>query len=497
MCKQSEPANFISIMRRKLQLPEPIIQHIQFFLTGKEAARTTVLSKSWHSAWLTRPNLDFDYDEFQNVDADGDDEGSRYEFLEFAKKTIQRYEESNLNIETFRLHMGCKPHVMFDLSSELIVRGLKIGATHLSFRYTTDFVLPREVFEAENLVELSLQFCKIEINSIKCLRLKCLNLHYVEIGGSYTIYNIISSCPLIQKLSLSLIFNIRRAANDRSTPCPIDLPMLCQLKCLLLCEVEFETLWCFGDWSSKFPSLQDLTLQNCMNVREVCCPSLEHLTFYSNQDSMVEFDVPSICEFRHEGSHIPLVCFKSTSSGYWESHVSIIINCDSPLSTSWFLELNQLLTELSKSKTYLSLDIDLEDSFDYEVVDFEGLPKPQVENVTVNMDYLPSLSCYALFDGLFRLCRPRFITLYLLPESSNGAKKNNDFVCKTLAQGMKGTCSSQSLRMYGLRDLEEVNVEIYDETVPVWKTLSLESLLDASKILTKEQKIRFKLKWNL
>ncbi|XP_051127994.1 putative F-box/LRR-repeat protein At4g13960 [Andrographis paniculata] len=44
----------------ELQLPESLIQRIQSFLTGKKAASTIVLSKSWYNAWLTRPNLDFD-----------------------------------------------------------------------------------------------------------------------------------------------------------------------------------------------------------------------------------------------------------------------------------------------------------------------------------------------------------------------------------------------------------------------------------------------------
>ncbi|KAL3645015.1 hypothetical protein CASFOL_010195 [Castilleja foliolosa] len=44
----------------EIQFAEPIIHRLQSFLTGKEAAQTTIVSKSWHSAWLTRPNLDFD-----------------------------------------------------------------------------------------------------------------------------------------------------------------------------------------------------------------------------------------------------------------------------------------------------------------------------------------------------------------------------------------------------------------------------------------------------
>ncbi|KAL3640864.1 hypothetical protein CASFOL_015832 [Castilleja foliolosa] len=268
----------------------------------------------------------------------------------------------------------------------------------------------------------------------------------------------------------------------------VDLVRLIFLSC---------ALWCFRDLLPKFPSLQDLTLETCINVRKICSPSLERLNLELGQGKpghrspRVEFDVPRIKKFAIEGPVIPWVCFTSTSSEYWESHVSIMSY--NPLNTSVFLELNQLLTELSQSKIYLSLDFRSRYSFDYDFGDFEGLPKLQVENVSVVTEYLPSLSCYAVFDGLFRLCRTRFITLYLLPESYPGAKKNNDFVCKKIVQGMKGTCSFQSCFMYGLRDVEIVNVEIYDEVVGAWRP----QLLDASKSLTEEQKIRFQLKWNL
>ncbi|KAL3640867.1 hypothetical protein CASFOL_015835 [Castilleja foliolosa] len=483
----------------EFQLPEPIIQHIQSFLYEKEAAQTTVLSKSWYSAWLTRPNLEL-ADYYFKTTGGYDYEGFNYGFSKFAKKTIQRYEESNLTIERLSLDMKTRISSMVDLASELIVRTLKIGVTHLNLScdHCTKFVLPHAVLESEILVQLSLAFCEIDRNSIKCLNLESLRMYAVGISRD-TIYNIISRCPLIRELELSCIHETQREIGPRA-PCPTDIPKLCQLKCLVLCNVEFDTLWCFSDLLPKFASLLDLTLEECKNVRKVCSPSLERLTFEPSHRSRVEFDVPSIKKFtlRRSGinhSVFPLVCFKSTSSKYWESHVSI--KSYDPLKTSLFLELNQLLNELSQSKIYLSLDFGSRDSFDYEVGDIEGLPKPQVENVTVDIKYLSSLSCYALFDGLFWLCRPRFITQSLLPEWSIDAKKNNDFVCKTLVQGMKGTCSFQSLYKYGLCDLEEVNVEIYDETVPVWRPLPLESFLGPSKRLVEEQKIRFHMKWNL
>lgn len=41
------------------QLPKHIIQHILFFMPSKNAARTSVLSKTWRRAWISLPMCDF------------------------------------------------------------------------------------------------------------------------------------------------------------------------------------------------------------------------------------------------------------------------------------------------------------------------------------------------------------------------------------------------------------------------------------------------------
>ncbi|GFQ06562.1 F-box/LRR-repeat protein at4g14096 [Phtheirospermum japonicum] len=83
----------------EIPLPESIIQHIQSFLNRKQAAQTTILSKSWRNAWSTSPNLDLDQ---RNIHNRGQIANA---FSEFANKTMQRYLESNLKIEKFSLWM--------------------------------------------------------------------------------------------------------------------------------------------------------------------------------------------------------------------------------------------------------------------------------------------------------------------------------------------------------------------------------------------------------
>lgn len=176
----------------EIALPEPLIQHVQSFLSGKEAAQTTAISKSWYSAWLTRPNLDLDQRDY-GIRAFTDPFG----FYALAKKIVQRYQELNLKIESCRLFIN-------DLSfgNELMVTAIKMGAVDLQFetQFST-MVLPREVLGSDNLLRLSVIGCKID-GKVNWSRLESLSLCRVCIEGDL-IWDIISSCPLIEKLVLS------------------------------------------------------------------------------------------------------------------------------------------------------------------------------------------------------------------------------------------------------------------------------------------------------
>ncbi|GFP90653.1 putative F-box/LRR-repeat protein at3g18150 [Phtheirospermum japonicum] len=485
-------------MGGEFQLPEPIIQHIQSFLNGKEAARTTLLSSSWRKAWLTRPDIDF---------SDYDDTGP---FEELATKTIQRYEKSNLKIQSLRLFIGQSWCYEITLYNELISKALKLGATHLSLELGRKFVVPREVFGSENLVGLSVIGCEIDIGSdrkaIRCSRLESLCLQSTEISLD-TLSHIIPSCPSIQKLSLSNIVSFEEQGVTNSVGDGL-INLHC-LTCLELVYVKFDTLF-LGDVSSRFPSLKDLTLHmystSFAGEEEIriSSSSLERLNFAQTKCSRrhrfgdaqkrrlrVKFDVPSIRRFTYDGRVIPLLSFKSTSRE-WESRVSIVRYND--LGSLWFRRLSKFLTKLRRSKIHLSLNVSVWRSFDYEAGEVQGLRRPRVENLTIDLADLPYLNCYALFDGLFQMCRPKFITQYLHHKSRvDGKEKREYFLCKAFL-GRGG--NESHFMYYGLEDLEEVNVEIWDEVVAVWRHVPLEYLLDAStNATTDKRKIRFQLKW--
>ncbi|KAL3645021.1 hypothetical protein CASFOL_010201 [Castilleja foliolosa] len=540
----------------EIQLAQPIIQRIQSFLTGKEAAQTTIVSKSWHKAWLTLPNLEFDDTYFGASHYFGVNHSSAEDFENHAKKTIKRYGQSNLKIESFKLCMKIDHYDRAELANKLIVKALRFGATRLCLRLkiSNSFVLPDEVFGADNLVELSLSGCRIKLDDrvvIKFRRLESLNLDYNVYITVDMVSKIVSSCPCIKKLSLLLDFYQQyedgrndvyiggrrvdaaavRKAVATAMPVGVVDNLIPRLRCLALGYVWFKIL-CVGDLLSRFPFLKDFTLYlNLSSVNidtifeegiQISNCSLERIKLvlqgFQSSDKIrrprVKFDVPSVREFTFEGTVIPFLSFMSVPlSREWESHVTIqCIDDGFCFSTIWFNELSELLTELSQSKTHLSLNArGNTDSFDYKVADkiIQGLRKHELENLTVDMRGLPSLSCYALFDGLFRLCRPKLITHYYKDDpdkrrygDSDMEKTNIDILCKTLEEGINFKVLNPTQFMYGLNDLEEVNAQAFDmDCVPaVWKPIPFELLLDADtpdehEHVLAHQRIRLLLKW--
>ncbi|KAL3645009.1 hypothetical protein CASFOL_010189 [Castilleja foliolosa] len=520
----------------EIQFAEPIIHRLQSFLTGKEAARTAFVSKSWHSAWLTRPNLDFDGTYLR---ARRDDPSGFARFKNHAKKTIKRYEQSNLKIESFNLCMEIDQYGRAELAYKLILKALRIGATRLCLRLSnySSFVLPKEVFGADNLVELSVSGCTIELDDgvvIKCRSLESLSLDDVDRITIDTVSKIVSSCPSIEKFSLMSKIHkdyeyeyghraaARKAAANAMVVGVVD-NLIPSLRCLVLGYKSYKTL-CLDDLLSRFPFLKDFTLYvtSDTNVKkgiQISNRSLEHIKLVlevydaisiGSRKPRVKFDVPSVRKFTFEGDVIPSISFMSMPpSREWESHVSIICE-DCGLSAFWFNDLSELLTELSQSKTHLSLNVvSYGLRLDYKVRDkiIQGLRNHELENLTIHIKGLPFLTCYAFFDGLFRVCRPKLITQYHEEDpdkrrydDSDMEKTNIDVLCQTLEEGINLKLSRPNLFMYGLKDLKEVNAQAFDmDSVPaVWKPIPFESLLDADtpyKHVRVKQRIRLLLKW--
>ncbi|KAL6545003.1 hypothetical protein OROHE_009910 [Orobanche hederae] len=502
----------IKAINEEILLPEAIIQHIQSFLSEKEAAQTTVLSKSWSSAWSTRPNINFDQLQSRK---NGGDANLDDKFSEFARKTMRRYEELNLKIESFRLCMvGAENDNSCLLADELIMKAMKMGATESNIEFmssTVKFVLPHEVLGSENLVRLSVNCCKMTScpGKVSCWGLKSLSLCKVYVEGDI-IWDIISSCPLIEKLLLNdckclyeeqrFGFTTTKVKSLELGPFtelgkqnagsfvndPVNLFVFHRLTYLMLKYVKIDPLF-FRDFSSKFPCLKDLYLDQCLSAKkiEIYSPTLEGIRIAQIVMLRAKIDVPSLCTFNLSSGHVPSLTIGTTSKE-WECDIHV--GCSNHLSYGWFRQFKRFLTKLNSSKVSLSIFYmpNWRDSFDYA----GGIPsRPVVENLTVNMSVL---DCSVFWDGLFWSCRPKFITI-----SSWHSKYDMRYLeaaCSRLTKLSENGCiPNQS--MFGQSDLKEVNVGIFNTTVAEWQPVPWKTLLDVLTHTLTEQKIRFHLRW--
>ncbi|KAL3629459.1 hypothetical protein CASFOL_026681 [Castilleja foliolosa] len=489
----------------EILLPEAIIHYIQSFMTGKEAAQTSVLSKHWYSAWSTRPNLDFNYRDFPNRD-----DHFPIQFKDFVKKTFQRYEELNLTIESISLCVNWWENKRFLLYNELVLKALQMGATDLKLHLTYPtpllfFSLPTELLGSENLVRLSAIGCIIDLGvngKVNWSSLKSLSLHKVNVKGDI-IWDIILSCPLIEELVLSectcfVKVQVENHVSRRSRVLALSTNMfeLRTLKCLSLKKVKIDTSF-FHNFSFKFPCLKDLTVDDCFGYKEITIssPSLERISFAVKKKMLrANFEVPCIRKFTFSGSCLPCLSFGTSSSFVWkwESDISVTcsVNRNGHLPPSWFLKLKKFLVDLSSSRISLTLSISsiCEDSSG-DVI--QGLAKPPVvDNLRVLMDEA-SLVCSALLNGLLLSCRPKLI-------SFTGGKADTAFLellCERLLVSENGRNSNLNAMVGRLCDLKEVIVEFYDENLSEWgPPLSSKALLDDYP--ENKQNIRLKLKWD-
>ncbi|CAA0809415.1 Unknown protein [Striga hermonthica] len=488
-------------MGGEFELPEHIIHHIQSFLTGTEAVRTSVLSKSWNRAWTTRPNLDFHDEDFRRMN-NFSNPSYLDEFVEYVNKTIKRYEERKLKIDGLTLWVNNSSVV----HKKLILQALSTGATHLQIGGR--FNVPKAVFKSENLVRLSVDCCKIKTNQVRVVkftRLESLSLTNVEISSG-EISGIISGCPSIKTLSLTGLLSSSSVVGGR---------ICCHtLTSLVLCRVSF----CGDDLSSKFPSLKDLTLE---------CPMPESLETRVSSRSLERFKLVSFPCYSHYTFKLDVPCLRRfTFDGSLSHDISIasasrnLVSCltiteEGHLTTTLFKKLDNFLTGLEQSEVHLCLHLCSQIILDYEPGDLEGLPKHEVANFTIDVYGLSFITCYVLFDGLFRIIRPKFLKHYLHPkstcgkirpmlvndylvhlESSCSENTNNDFLGKRLFEGVNGSiCSVRSHPMRSVHDLKEVTVQLFDDDAYEWTTVTWDSFFDASTSTNRKQQIRFQLEW--
>ena len=179
-------------------LPGHVIDQILSRLSVREAVRTSLLSRKWRYKWATLPHLVFD---------------NQCYLLSSPDQTVHKNKLVNIVDHVLLLHNG--PIYLFKLSHRDLqgISDIDRWILHLTRRSIKEFVLeiwkgqrykmPSCLFSCQHLIHLELFNCLLKppltFKGFKSL--KSLDLQHVTLAQD-VFENLISSCPLLERLTL-------------------------------------------------------------------------------------------------------------------------------------------------------------------------------------------------------------------------------------------------------------------------------------------------------
>ncbi|KAL7110867.1 hypothetical protein ACP275_05G052800 [Erythranthe tilingii] len=492
------------------ELPKHILQRILYFLSQKDAVRTSVLSKSWRNIWCTRPNLDLRGPYLsRNIK----------EFLTLVENTLQRYCDQRLSLEEFHLSIWLKKiwyHELVSLLEKWIPRLTNMGMKEFRLSICSkgnprlfDLDLPPVVFEPESLQHLHVYGFKLDRKAIERIvllkNLRSLHLEKVDIEDDEVFQKIISNGPSIETMRIENcegsrninVGNLRRLKDFHSSG--FNLGEANRERCSFeISHQSIETIFItHGNLlfhkGAEFRFLDDLRLRGVRllpdNLSSCKFPSLKRL-FLDHCDGfeVIELfiDAPKIKSFEYRGGFVPSITF-ATALNEWDSH--IYVRSTNASSSWWFIKLNELLMSLSQSNIrslairYIYHPWNIVHEPQFVIPD-----KPVVvESVKLKCDDSTLFS--PLLNGVFRICRPRNISDFVIVEWDMDVI---ECLWKIFMERESGD-KDESFRGFWKRELEEVSMEIYDDNRKEWSPTHFSEL--RYYVQVKLIRARFALKW--
>jgi len=201
-------------------LPSSLLIIIAGFLSFKEAARTSVLSKQWLNIWRDAMHIQFNENFFVKSDEPEENKKVQREvFINFARQFIADYPQQDIKT----LGLTCsKPGdfladmqniVMFASSRNVRELGLDFSdptwREHALENHQAAFELPLVAYEhGQALKSLELFSCSFDVSNFSNFcALKTLSLGWIKINMG-SILAILESCPLLESLSLKKCWDI-------------------------------------------------------------------------------------------------------------------------------------------------------------------------------------------------------------------------------------------------------------------------------------------------
>ncbi|XP_020210138.1 F-box/LRR-repeat protein At3g59190 isoform X2 [Cajanus cajan] len=178
-------------------LPDEIIQHILSLLPTKDAVRTSVLSRRWHSQWVFVTNLDIS--EFApNMNQ------KRSLFMDFVDRVIALHKPLDLNL----FALACKVFGDASRINSWVCAAVKHNVQHLLLLlhqiHLEPLELPHCLFTCETLRKAVIMadiLLKLP-SSIHFSNLKLLTLQYVVFPDNESTQQLFSGLPVLEELTL-------------------------------------------------------------------------------------------------------------------------------------------------------------------------------------------------------------------------------------------------------------------------------------------------------
>ncbi|KAL7584105.1 hypothetical protein Lser_V15G46184 [Lactuca serriola] len=466
-------------MRREVEDVVELMQNIQSRLTVKEAAQTSVLSKSWLHAWSTFPNLRFDVGRGKSMK------------LVDVERTLIRYHRDNTPIKKFDLKIDIENQEsasqaekwIRDVATKTCLKEISLSL----LLWGASFKLPDDILASENLTKIRVSAPRIHPNSvwmtmtnpvIKCVSsLRELHLEGVSISEE-AFHHILSDVP-----KLGVFSYYRRDVFQSHFPLVIE-PLnshsisMRKVSRLMLGDVITDNT-CLDMIKSGFPFLVSLTLGLTywkLGTFHFTSSSIKRLVLHSCPHTLIDLQVhaPKLLIFDLSGETLPSLSFPVSSL----KQLRVSLGIERPVDASFFLNMREALSLSHKC----DLDIQFNSPLDVNI-DIDDLRTrlmfPPATNVQELRFQTTEDECMweqsPFFDAFFEICHPKCV--YAKPDDH--FNHNNHF-CRLMLREVLEKKTTTTGIVYWPHYLK--HVQIKQPLDQKWETLtnSHRSFLDGS-----------------
>ncbi|XP_004229313.1 putative F-box/LRR-repeat protein At5g02700 [Solanum lycopersicum] len=498
-------------------LSECLIHKILSYLSFEEAAKLSLVSKTWLHAWLAHPNLEFTLVSSEH--------GHNIHDRNIVDQIMERYRQTKIPIENFHLSVTIFAHPFaFPQMDKWLDIALQNGVKYLSCEVSLpSYPFPIFKFLAPNsLRELVLSGCNLMDHSLSitkiCHSLRKLSLSEVGLDDSM-LRDLLNCCPLIDdfiiqhcrsltKIELRNLQNIKSVSISccRNQSVKIQTPTLQHLsyfgcfredspvfdivECRNLKSLELTDMRVSEGFLQRLIStsqfLESLALDNVSTRLERFkisgSPSLRFVAI-ENCKGLQEIDAPNLVSLEYDGDQIPELKIAKMSRQLKKSE--IYLDNLKKLNAAWFGELRKFL---SKSSSWSLVSLSFEECGEINMKDLvlnSIVATPKVHDLVVcieSSNKYPRL----LVDALLWSCHPTRLVL----------KSTIQMICcfmdrlMDMRNSRRSTCHESKRRKSS--QLKDVKVCKFETEHPC---VELESGELAMRDLTETETVSFELYW--